>query len=131
MNEGYLKVFNGYLQFLIVFFTLSLVWFAFSFYPKEIKKLQPSGISTQSIVNQVAAGGNKFPIETEAFRVVYEQKSNIYYVFVQGQTVSQYKENKIAAQLSLKNALSAETLCGYEIIWSAVNKINVPKTQGC
>lgn len=126
--------FGVLLQFLIVTFTLSLAWLSFVYYPQQLKKLGPSGVS-KSVISQVSAQGGKFPIETEAFEIRYEQGSNIYYVFVNGSTVGQFAENKIAAQLALKNVLSADSLCNFTVIYAPVEKLTLPpelkSTTGC
>jgi len=124
-NHPAFKIYNGVVQFSILAFTLALVYFAFVYYPKAVQNYK-GATPNKPAVAPVAAGTDKFPIETKNFRIVYESKSDTYYVFVYGKQLDAYLVNKNSAVLTLKNTLSADSLCSYSIIYASADNIEVP-----
>jgi hypothetical protein len=110
------------LQILIVIFTFCLMWLAFVIFPK-IAKEQSRGLNFHPIP-QVLASTKSFPISTP-FYGISQEKSGIYHVVVEGKFMDEYLENKNAAQLALKNALSADTLCGQKIIYTSAAQLDL------
>ena len=126
-NHPAFKIYNGVVQFSILAFTLALVYFAFVYYPKAVKNYKTNVPAGKPAVAPVAAGVDKFPIETKNYRIVYETKSDTYYVFIFGQQLDAYLLNKNSAMLTLKNTLSADSLCSYNIVYASADNIEIPQ----
>lgn len=126
MNDFNVKIYNSVLQLSILVFTSALVYFAFVYYPRTINQYKTATLAQKPFVPSVVAQNDKFPIETTAYRLVFEASSSTYYVFVEGKTLQVFLENKNAADFALKNALSEDSLCAYNIIYSSVERLNVP-----
>jgi len=126
MGEGTLKFYNSFLQVTILVFTSALVYFAFIYYPKAISTYKNAVLPQKAFVPAAVAQNSSFPIETDTYRVVYEEGSDTYYVFVHGAGLETYVTNKNGADLAIKNGLSVESLCGYNIIYSSTSKLEVP-----
>lgn len=127
MGSGILKPTVIALQGLILVFSVSLIYFTFVYYPRVAGQIRLTVPFSNLFVDKVVAGGESFPVETTSYKITYERGSSLYYVFVQGSTLSQYVENKLAAQLALKNTLQADTLCDLNIIYSSVSRLEIPK----
>lgn len=121
------KLYNSLLQMSILLFTSALVYFAFVYYPKAINTYKGFGPSQKPLVAPVGAENKRFPIETANYRVVYEASSETYYVFVEGATLNEYLTNKNGADLAMKNALSENSLCGLNIIYSSNQRLPIPE----
>jgi len=127
-NHPAYKVYNGVLQFSILFFTLALVYFAFVYYPRVINEFKRGNVpASQPVFTPVIATAEDFPIQTNNYRMVYESGSDTYYVHVAGSTLDKYMLNVNSAQLTLKNILVAESLCGYNIVVVSAENIEVPE----
>ena len=134
MEETTSRIYKGILQFSILVFTVALAWFAFIYYPRIINEYRAGRIPAKQLVTTVSAKANKFPIETENYRLVFEDKSGTYYAFINGKTLEEYLNNKNGASLTLKSILSLDSLCGLNIIFASTTKLNVPeqyKGTGC
>ena len=126
MDENLAKPVTIAIQGLILIFALCLVWFVFVYYPGIVRDKNFLLNFQQPFTNKVVAAGASFPIQTKDYRVTYESASNLYYVFLNGSTVNEYVDNKNAAELVLKNALSVETLCSVKVIYSSTSSLDVP-----
>jgi TRAP-type C4-dicarboxylate transport system permease small subunit len=120
------KIYNWVLTFSILAFTWALVWFAFVYYPKVVNQYKTGQFPKKLATGQVYASSYKFPIETSAFRLVYEVRSGTYYAFIAGQNLDQYLINRDSTQLALKTALSVQSLCGVNVIYSSVENLKIP-----
>jgi|SRR5579872_3919222 len=122
------KIYKPLLEASTIVLTITLVWFAFIYYPKVINKYK-TGIagSSPKIVTNVIAKDEKFPIETSAYRLTYEQTSNTYYAFVSGDMLDTFELNRQTAKLALKTALSVDNLCNFNVIYVSENGIAVPQ----
>ena len=127
MNQLTARLYTGVLQFSIIFFTFALVWFSFVYYPKVVDQYKNGRIAGRPFARPAIASSSNFPIETVAFRLVYEPGSGNYYAFIEGKTLNEYLENKNSAQLALKTALSVENLCSFNIIYTSAEKLEIPK----
>ncbi len=127
MNTFTGKIYTSVLQFSILVLTWALVWFAFVYYPKIINNYKTGHIPVQAFIKPIIAKSQSLPIVTSAYRIEYDEGSQTYYVFIQGNTVNQYAINKNAAELSLKNTLSLTKLCSLNIIYASVQKLPIPK----
>src|SRR3989344_9000423 len=119
MEETTSRIYKGILQFSILVFTVALAWFAFIYYPKITSEYRAGRIPAKQLVTTVSAKGNKFPIEAENYRLVFEDKSGTYYAFINGKTLEEYLNNKNGASLTLKSILSLDSLCGLNIIFAS------------
>lgn len=108
-------------------FSLALVYFAFVYYPKAVDQYKDAVLPQKPFFPPVVAKNEAFPIETEAYRIVFEESADTYYVFVAGKTLDVYMDNKHAADLALKNALNEMSLCNYAVIYTPTEKLNVPQ----
>lgn len=121
------KIYNSALQLSVLVFTLALVYFAFVYYPSAVRQYKQSSIPGQKpLVAPVSAVTAKFPIETKNYRITYDEKSNTYYAFITGSKLDAYLLNRNSAQLTLKNALSAETLCTHNVIYASSENLEIP-----
>ena len=120
------KIYSGILQLSILVLTWALVWFAFVYYPKITKEYKAGNLPSRISATAQRATTN-FPIETESFKLIFEEGSQTYYAFIQGKTLDQFQENKNAAQLVLKNALSADNLCDVEVIYVSTQRLPIPQ----
>jgi len=128
LNHPVFKVYNAILQLSIVVFTAALVYFAFVYYPKVIRDYKNGKIPLgKPMIASVAAVGNKFPIETSGYRIAYEEKSNTYYVFASGKSIDEYLLNKNGASLTLKTALSEDSLCSLNVVYVSTAKLEIPQ----
>lgn len=118
---------NLFLQGSIVILTIMLFWFAFVYYPKMTYDLQSGKILPKpTIFTPVVAQGSRLP-ETPNYRVSYESRSGTYYVFVKGKSLQEFVFNRDNAKLALKNALSTDRLCSFNVIYVASSKLSVPQ----
>ena len=120
------KIYSTVLQFSIVGLTIALAWFAFIYYPKITDQYKSGNVPSQSFFKPVAANSQKFPIETEAYRVIYEEGSNTYYAFIEGETLDVYSFNRDNTKLALKTVLSLQDLCSIKIIYVSNQELDVP-----
>jgi len=126
----------GYaIQALILVFSLCLVYFTFVYYPSVAHKISLSLPFKNIFVDKVVVGAENFPIQTANYRISYATDSSLYYVFVQSATVDKYVENKLAAQLALKNTLQSDSLCDFKIIYTSSVRLELDEgqtqTSGC
>jgi hypothetical protein len=121
------KLYSGILQLSILGLTWALVWFAFVYYPKVINDYKSGKVPTQSVLKPVSATSKKFPIETPAYRITYEENSRTYYVFIQGTNLEEYVFNRDNAKLALKTALSVENLCNINVFYAPVEELKIPE----
>lgn len=124
-KTGVVRVYNVILQLSILVFGASLVWFAFVYYPKVVDKYKNVPLPTKSSGN-VSANFSGFPIETQTFRITYEAKPNSYYVFVEGDQLPTFVDNKNRAILALKSALSLESVCKLNIFYVSTQRLQIP-----
>lgn len=120
------KFFTIAVQLTIAAFTVSLIWFSFIFYPNVVDNFKGVGLPQTQVITSAAAFG-EFPIETEQYRVTYEERSNTYYVFVEGDNLAVFGDNKNRATLAIKSALSLQNVCVLNIIYASVAKLEVPQ----
>ena len=120
------RIYSGVLHLSIIVFTSALVWFAFVYYPKVVSQYKTGNFPKKMVVQPVAARSNKFPIETVAYRLVWDQNSDAYYAFIEGKNLDEYVVNRNNAQLALKTALSKETLCQVNIVYVSTGRLKVP-----
>ena len=121
------KFYTTTLQISIVTLSLALAWFAFIYYPKVINQYKSGRVASKSIFKPVSADSKKFPIETTAYRLVYDDRSGTYYAFVEGAHIEEYVFNRDNAKLELKSALSLENLCNINVIYSSTQRIKIPR----
>ena len=114
------------LNFSIFTFTLILVWFAFIYYPKVLRDFKTGNFVKKPLIAPAVAYSNSFPMENRFFKAVYEEKSNTYYVFINGSNLEQYTVNKNSADLTLKSALSMEKLCDLNVIYASTERLKIP-----
>ena len=123
------KLYKPVLQGSVVVLTIVLVWFAFIYYPKVLNKYKTGVQTTQpKIVTDVVASDQKFPIETKVYRLVYEESSQTYYVYVEGPMLDSFELNRQSAKLALKTALSVENLCNVNVIYVPKTRMKVPQS---
>ena len=119
----------------VVILTSALVWFAFVYYPRVVNQYKSGAVlPTRTIYKPVYAESMQFPIETKAFRIVYEQKSGTYYAFIAGARLDEFVFNRDNAKLVLKSALSVENLCNVKVIYASTGKLEIPdkfQDSGC
>ena len=119
----------------VVILTSALVWFAFVYYPRVVNQYKSGAVlPTRTIYKPVYAESMQFPIETKAFRIVYEQKSGTYYAFIAGARLDEFVFNRDNAKLALKSALSLENLCNVKVIYASTGKLEIPdkfQDSGC
>ena len=128
MSDKSSKIYNHVLQLSIVSLTSALVWFSFVYYPKVINEYKTGSQPSQTIFKPVQATSQKFPIDTEAYNIQYEQASQTYYVFVKGQMLDVFEFNRQNAKLALKTALSSENLCNFSVIYVSTENLKVPQS---
>ncbi len=126
MEENLAKPATVAIQGLILVFAFCLIWFAFVYYPGITHDRNFLQTLKAPFQKKIVASSSSFPIETKNYRITYEQGSNLYYVFLSGDSVNVYVENKNVADLALKNALSVETLCSVKVIYASSANIAVP-----
>lgn len=120
------KVYTQIMDVTTLALTGALVWFAFVYYPKVINQYKTGNIPNKSIFTPVSANAQKFPIETTAYRLTYEDGSQTYYAFVEGNKLDVFEFNRQNAKLALKTALSVENLCSVKVIYVSTSNIKVP-----
>jgi len=122
------KIYTWILEISVVIFTIALIWFIFIYYPKVINKNNLEVVlPKRSFYKPVYAQINKFPIETSAYRLVYDENSGVYYAFIQGKRLDEFLFNRDNAKLALKTALSVENLCNVGVFYVSTEKIDIPK----
>lgn len=121
------KLYNPILTVSTLAFSVALVWFAFVYYPKVVSDYKTGKVLRGSIAKPVAANSQKFPIETTAYSLIYEEGSGNYYAFIEGKTLDVYAFNRDNAKLALKTALSTESLCDFTILYISTEKLKVPQ----
>ena len=128
LNHPIYRFYNGILQGSILIFSAALVYFAFVYYPQAIRQYESGNIPAQKpFVAPVSSDLNKLPIETDAYRITYEKDTDSYYVFIDGNTLDQYTVNQNGARLALMSALSAESLCSYNVVYVSSGNLQVPE----
>jgi hypothetical protein len=110
----------------IVLLTLALVWFGFVYYPKITDRFKTQ-TTDRGIVGNVEASSRSLPYGNGRFRIQYLGKSNVYLVAISGATIEQYTQYRDEAELTLKNILSVDSLCGLNIAYSSNLPFSVPK----
>ena len=122
------KLYRAILQFSTVALTLSLFWLAFFYYPKTVKDIKTGKtLSRITFLKPVTANTTNFPITTEAYNIEYEDKSQTYYSFIEGTTLSQFVFNRDNAVLALRTALSVQNLCTVNVIFVSAQELDVPQ----
>ena len=128
LNHPIYKLYNGILQGSILIFSAALIYFAFVYYPQTIRQYETGNFPLRkSLVAPVSAVSGNFPIETSAYRITYEKDTDSYYVIISGNTLDKYAANQNSAQLALKSALSAESLCSYNVVYISSSNLQVPE----
>lgn len=122
------KIYKQVMAISTLFLTGALVWFAFVYYPKVINQYKSGNVPNKSLLPPVAANSHKFPIETSIYRLVYEENSQTYYVFIEGTVLDEFEFNRQNAKLALKTALSVENLCNVNVIYSPAQNLKVPQS---
>lgn len=125
-QQEHSRLLTVFVQISIGIFTLALIWFAFVYYPRAVKQYEQVGLPSNKIISS-ASTFSGFPIETEQFRIVYEISSNTYYAFIEGDNIADFADNRNRANLALKSALSLETICDLNLIYSSVARVEVPQ----
>ncbi len=120
------RTFTVILQLSIAAFTASLVWFSFIYYPKVVDRFAKVGLPQSRVVSKAAEFG-QFPIQTDQYRIVYEQSSNTYYAFIEGNNTPNFVDNKNGATLALKSALSLDSICSLNVIFASSKKLDIPQ----
>ncbi len=105
------------------------------YYPSALSKAS-LGIAFEPFTkDKVIVNTGDFPVVTDGYKITYASDSDLYYVFLDGSTLPEYIENKVAAQLSLKNILSLETLCNLKVIYASSADLELDqeytRTSGC
>lgn len=127
MESTTMRAYNAILHFSVFAFTFAFVWFVFVYYPNIIREFKSGHIPQAHIVPAaVASNITKFPVEMQGYKIEHDYKSPNYYVIIAGGNLVQYVNNKIAAELTLKNVLSADSLCRTNIIFASAGKLSVP-----
>jgi|SRR3989338_1061046 len=127
MSPVTIKVYHSVLSLSTLVLTVALLWFAFIYYPKVINDYTTGNFPKKTRIAPVSAATKQFPIEAKEYRIVYETGSNTYYVFVAGTNLDAYLTNRNGAKLALKNALSLESLCTLNVVYSSSEKLAVPE----
>ncbi len=128
LNHPVFKIYNSVLQLSILVFTAALVYFSFVYYPGIINQYKSGKIPvSKGVIAPVVAKAEKFPIETAAFRIVREEAANVYFVYVNGETLDKFVINKSGADLTLKSVLSMESICNLDVRYSSTAKLEVPQ----
>ncbi len=128
MSERTATIYNRTLQISVVALSAALFWFAFIYYPRVVGELRSGrALVKNPFLKPVAANHYNFPIQTSAYRISYEPKSNTYYVFVNGNGLEEFAYNRDNAKLALKTALSMENLCEVNVIYSSRTNLKVPQ----
>ena len=123
------KYYYSIMQASVVVLGVGLFWFAFVYYPSIVSDLrQGKNIPTEQIFSPVSASSVTFPVETKAYRIEYDNSGGYYLVSVSGNSVAEFLFNKDNANLALKSALSAEKLCGEQIVYVSSTGLDVPST---
>lgn len=120
------KAFTIVIQLTIALFTIALVWFSFVFYPNIVNNFSGVGLPQAGITTNAATFG-EFPIETDLFTVRYEEASNTYYAFIEGSNLAVFGDNKNRATLALKSAMSLQNVCGLNVIYASIAKLEIPQ----
>lgn len=126
MSPQLSKLYNPLLYLSIAAFTICLAWFAFGYYPKIIERYESGNIPKKALVGPVSATNPTLPIETTAYRIIYEDKSSTYYAFVLGATLDVFAQNRDNAKLALKTALSTQDLCQFNVLYVSGQGLKVP-----
>lgn len=126
VHAGLAGIHTLIIQISILVFGASLVWFAFIYYPKVLDKYKNVPLPSSQSFGKVSANFSGFPIETTIFRITYEAKPNSYYVFVEGDTLPVFVDNKNRGILALKSALSLESVCKLNIFYVSTQRLEIP-----
>lgn len=126
------KYYSQVLTVSAVVLTAALFWFSFVYYPKIVGDFKVGrNLPAAPIFKPVSASSYVFPIETEKYRIEYAAKFNAYDVIVAGATLEEYAFNMDNAKLALKTALSANDLCGVDVVYiSSVGLTLPPRVAG-
>ena len=128
-----MKLYNLTLHFSIFFFTAALGWFAFVYYPRVITDYRTGDFPKKAFVPSAVAS-HQFPIETDFFKLIYEEGSGAYYAVINGATLDDYLISRDSAKLALKTALSVESLCDLNVIYISQDQLSIPERfvdDGC
>lgn len=121
------KTYNHILRLSIFALSSALVWFAFVYYPKVLNEYKSGKVPAKSLLKPVSATSNNLPIETSAYRIIYEENSQTYYTFVGGDMLDIFEFNSQNAKLALKTALSVENLCNVNVIYVSAEQLKIPQ----
>ena len=122
-----MRAYNAVLHFSIFAFTFAFAWFVFVYYPKIVSEFKSGHIPQAHIIPAaVASNITKFPIEMQGYKIEHDYKSPNYNAIISGGDLAQYVNNKIAAELTLKNILSTDNLCSTNITFASAGKLSVP-----
>ncbi|MBI2327899.1 hypothetical protein HYU92_06295 [Candidatus Curtissbacteria bacterium] len=127
MNPVIDKIYTGVVQFSLVSLTIALAWFAFIYYPRVVNDYRTGNFPKKLAVAPVSAASKQFPIETNAYRIVFGKSSDTYYVFINGNNLDAYVNNRNSARLALKTALSMDNLCTISVIYVSNALLSVPQ----
>ena len=125
-HAGVGRAYTAILQISILVFGASLAWFAFIYYPKVVDRYKNVPLPSTQKFGNVSASFSGFPIETKNYRVTYEAKPNSYYVFVEGEDLPAFVDNKNWAILALKSTLSVESVCKLNIFYVSAARLEIP-----
>ena len=125
-RAGLGRTYTAILQISILVFGASLAWFAFIYYPKVVDRYKNVPLPSTQKFGNVSASFSGFPIETKNYRVTYEAKPNSYYVFVEGEDLPAFVDNKNRAILALKSTLSVESVCKLNIFYVSAARLEIP-----
>lgn len=105
---------------------VALLWFAFVYYPQVVADLAGGNFLQKTLVPQVQAISYQFPIVTGAFRLEYDAGSATYFAIIGGEELDEYVVNRDSAKLALKTALSAQSLCDFNVIYVSAARLSIP-----
>lgn len=126
MSDFTVRLYNSILQGSILIFTSILVYFSFVYYPQAVNFYKSVNVASKPLISPVVAQSNQFPIETNNYKITFEEASETYYVFVEGDNLDTFSINKQGAELALKNAISENSLCNTNIIYASSSNFKVP-----
>ena|SRR3989344_5458896 len=118
MEKRLVEIFNKTLKAATVVLTISLLWFSFVYYPKAVNRLKSESAAGRGLIGNVQASSLGFPFENSRFRIEYVSWSNFYLVTIHAKTADQFSQYKTESQLTLKNILSVDSLCGLNVAYS-------------
>ena len=116
MQTDLSKLLDGVVKTATVFLTFALVWFSLVYYPKVLNQFKNQS-GERSLVGVVSAGSLGLPYDNGNFRIEYSAKQNIYLVAIRARTPEGYGQFVSESQITLKNILSLDNLCGLNVVY--------------